>query len=52
MKTVSNIVEYVHGEMQDPKPIAFNRTKAQLFLTVTVLLLAAQIGLYVFTYGT
>ena len=51
MKTVSNIVTYVQDELQDPKPVVFKRTKAELFLTVTVLLLAAQIGLYVATFG-
>jgi hypothetical protein len=45
MKTVTNLVEYVQTELQDPRTVMFNRTKSQLFLLVTMALLFVQLGL-------
>jgi len=52
MKTIHQAVGYVQNEMQDPRKVVFNRTKAQVFYFVFFAFLTAEVGLYLVTHTT
>lgn len=51
MKTIFSAVDYVQSELQDPRKVAFKRTKLELFCFVIFLFLTAEIGVYWLTYS-
>ncbi len=52
MKTIFEAVDYVQNELQDPRKVAFKRTKAQLFYFISFAFLAAEATLYMMTRAT
>ena len=52
MKTIYQAVDYVQTELQDPRKVVFNRTKAQLFYFLLFAFLTAEAGLYLMMHTT
>jgi hypothetical protein len=47
MKTIKEYVNYVQEEMHDPRKVAFQKTKAELFYFLLATFLTIEVGMMV-----